>query len=322
MKKTIMFPLLLICLIGLVFSQTESPVQKQIKQQGALIKNMQKRMYLVQKDLEVNYQQLSDSLNLRSETLKRLFDSLNTQQDTLESFIKQNNMLATIIVESLTEKTLTKLSQLERRAATYFFAAVIIVLGIFGFIIFKFMNITRKLDATAFVMKETITMDTKICEIMQNQQRLMDEKRKEKTRLKGHEAVNEPETNPGLEQTRIIPSEKDHSLFIRLGEEIFRMRLRIKRIPEDIKGKTALDNALKRLEDELNMQGYAMSDLTDQPYFDEMTVVVKDFVPVDDMPAGQQKVLRMLKPQIKYKDTVISQGEVEVAMSSEDMAQK
>jgi len=138
--------------------------------------------------------------------------------------------------------------------------------------------------------------------------------------IKAAESASPPPENSDRDamlQTRIV----DHELPIRVGEEVFRMRMRLSRMPQETKGLTALLNAVNRLEDELNIKGYKLIDLSEQPYYDEMTVAVKEFIPQDDMPMGKKKILRMLKPQIKYMDTIISFGEAEVAMSSDDLAQ-
>lgn len=132
-------------------------------------------------------------------------------------------------------------------------------------------------------------------------------------------ASSEPATDVALPQqaTQLI----DHELPTRVAEEVFRMRMRLGRMPQETKGLTALQNAVNRLEDELNMKGYSLIDLSGQPYVDEMTVAVKEFIPQDDLPAGHRRILRMLKPQVKYMDTIISYGEAEVAMSADDLAQ-
>jgi hypothetical protein len=141
-------------------------------------------------------------------------------------------------------------------------------------------------------------------------------------RLKNALGTTTPSASSGSSPDKTVtPQDNDHELPIRVAEEIFRMRTRLTRMPPDTKGLSALQNAVGRLEDELNLKGYALVDMTGQSYYDEMTVSVKEFIPQDDLPAGKKRILRMLKPQIKFQDSIISCGEAEVAMSSEDLAQ-
>jgi hypothetical protein len=111
----------------------------------------------------------------------------------------------------------------------------------------------------------------------------------------------------------------DHELPIRMAEEIFRMRLRLSRMPAETKGIASLINAVQRLEDELNMKGYSIVDLSGQPYEDGMTMGVREFVPCDDFPASTKKILHMARPQIKFNNLIVSQGEADVGMSTEDL---
>lgn len=123
-------------------------------------------------------------------------------------------------------------------------------------------------------------------------------------------------------QTDPLPPEPDHELPVRVAEEVFRMRTRLSRMAGETKGVSALLNAVNRLEDELNIKGYKIVNLTGTDYHDEMTILVKEFVPLEELSQGEKKILRMIKPQVKFMDKVISFGECEVAMSIEDLAQK
>jgi hypothetical protein len=116
-----------------------------------------------------------------------------------------------------------------------------------------------------------------------------------------------------------VNNEQDHSFYLVVAEELFKMRLRIKNMPKATKGLAALKNNLKRIEDGLILKGYRIVDLTGRAYDDGMIVKVLDFVPLDDMPKGQKKILRTVKPQVTYRHGIISYGEVEVAISAEDM---
>jgi hypothetical protein len=139
--------------------------------------------------------------------------------------------------------------------------------------------------------------------------------------ISDHEAAPAQRDEDKRGSERAAPA-VDHSLPIHMAEEIFRMRLRLSAMPTETKGIVAINNAIGRLEDELNMKGYSIEDLTGQPYMDEMTITVREFVSSDDMRPGERKILRMLRPRVKYKNIIVSYGEVEVAMSPKDMAQK
>ena len=97
------------------------------------------------------------------------------------------------------------------------------------------------------------------------------------------------------------------------------MRVRLSSMPKETKGLASMSNNLKRIEDALSLQGYKIIDMTNKPYDDGMIVKVLDFVPVDNLKQGQKKVLRTVTPQVTYKSGIISHGEIEVAISSQDV---
>lgn len=110
----------------------------------------------------------------------------------------------------------------------------------------------------------------------------------------------------------------DHSLIIKIADEIFRMKIRLSQIDEKIKNVKALKNTISRLEDELHLRGYKIVDLTGIDYIDGMTVDVKLFVPDESLPAGTFKISRTIKPQIEYMGNLIRPAEVEVVYNKKN----
>ncbi|MCD6565583.1 MAG: hypothetical protein J7K53_06535 [Bacteroidales bacterium] len=111
---------------------------------------------------------------------------------------------------------------------------------------------------------------------------------------------------------------KNSSLIIKVGEEIFRMKIRILNMEKEAKGVGALQNSIQRLEYELNSLGFYLSDLTGQDYNEGLTVIVKGWEIREDINPGEQKILRMIKPQMLYNGEVVGVGEIVVGTSPKD----
>jgi hypothetical protein len=124
--------------------------------------------------------------------------------------------------------------------------------------------------------------------------------------------------SPSTSELHVQHNGTDYSLGISLGEELYRMRLRVLSMDETTKGVTALSNSLSRLEDSFNKAGYLLKDYSGKPYVAEMTYIVKHWEPLDSIAAGQKIILRMIKPQVLYRSEVISPGEVVVGISVSD----
>lgn len=172
----------------------------------------------------------------------------------------------------------------------------VLFLGFLSFLVLFFSY--RKLKRIA-VVEDRLKLDAKISEILDNQLVLMKK-----------EAIKE--------SSQKANDEIDHSLPVKVGTEIYRMRKRIENMDEDIRGLHSLKNALTRLEDEFVRQGYSINDLTGQQYFDGLTVNVINVIEKTDLRPDIQVISRMITPQICYKGIVISHGEVELFVPSKD----
>lgn len=107
----------------------------------------------------------------------------------------------------------------------------------------------------------------------------------------------------------------DHSLPLRVADEIHRMRKRISFMDEESKGLNALKHSLKRLEDQLHEGGYELVDLAGKKYVDGLNVEAR-FVPADgDAPIDDETITDTIRPQVNYMGVMIQQAKVEVSKS-------
>lgn len=109
----------------------------------------------------------------------------------------------------------------------------------------------------------------------------------------------------------------DHTLPLKVGLEIHRMRKRIENMPGDTKGLRALKNALKRMEVSFNDKGYEMTELLGKPFSEGMTVHAR-FVPSDELNPGEQIITKVITPQINFEGVLIQVAEVEVSIGDSD----
>lgn len=106
----------------------------------------------------------------------------------------------------------------------------------------------------------------------------------------------------------------DHSLPLKVGDEIHRMRKRIENMPQEVKGLGALKNSLIRLEEEINEAGYVMVDLLGRDY-NEGIICEARFVENASVPPGREIITEVLKPQINHNGQVIQVAKIEVGKS-------
>ena len=107
-------------------------------------------------------------------------------------------------------------------------------------------------------------------------------------------------------------TEINHTLPIRVAEEIIRMRSRLESLPPDTKGLKPLTKSLERLEEDFNQQGYDIEEMLNKPFDDGLNVKAR-FIPSDDLKPGEQIITKIIRPQINYKGTSIQMAEIEVS---------
>lgn len=227
---------------------------------------------------------------------KNKIDTLRKLLDTKEEIIKKN-------IETAKEDTGRQILGINKTISIrsliwVIFGIVILLLGVIVYFVLK-----KKLSLNKRTLEEQISktregleaeamkLDSKLMEILETQLRIFKEK---------------------AQETQDTEKEIDHSLALRVGEEIHRMRKRIENMPADVKGLGALKNSLMRLEEEFNENGYEIIDLLGQPWNDGLTVSAR-FIPSDDLKPGEEIITKIIKPQINYKGVLIKAGEIEVS---------
>jgi hypothetical protein len=107
-------------------------------------------------------------------------------------------------------------------------------------------------------------------------------------------------------------SKPDHSMPLRIGQEIHRMRKRIAAMPKETTDIRALENSLKRLEESFNESGYEIINLLGQPFTEGLTVHAI-FAPSETCRPGEKIISKVIQPQINYKGVLLQAAEVEVS---------
>jgi len=145
-----------------------------------------------------------------------------------------------------------------------------------------------------YMEEENVKLDSKLINLLQDQLRISE----------ALQAKPEP--------IGISNEDLDHSLPLRVGEEIFRMRLRLQALPGETKGLKPLLKSLERLEDEFNAKGYELVDMLNMPYSDGLGVRAR-FIPGDDLQPDERIITKVIRPQINYHDIAVQTAEVEVS---------
>lgn len=142
--------------------------------------------------------------------------------------------------------------------------------------------------------EESIKLDTKLTEVLDTQLKLVQEERAK------------------------IPANKtdeiDHSLALKVADEIVRINKNLSNMDEGTKGLKQLSASVKRIEDNFAANGYEMPELLNKPFNSGMKIIVANSIPDDNLKEGEEIITKIIKPQINYKGVMIQSAQVEVSV--------
>lgn len=138
------------------------------------------------------------------------------------------------------------------------------------------------------MQEESVTLDNKMIELCAQQ-------------------IKAAPTDTGNTQT-------DHSLALKVADEIVRIEMNLSRMDSSIKGYKQLAKAVQRIKDNFNANGYEIVDMLGKSYNAGMKAAVT-FVTDESLEQGQQIITKIIKPQINYQQQMIQPAQIEVSQA-------
>lgn len=109
-------------------------------------------------------------------------------------------------------------------------------------------------------------------------------------------------------------AEPDHSLALKVADEIVRIETNLSRMDSSVKGYKQLSASVRRIKDNFLANGYEMVDMLGKPYNDGMKVIA-NFVPDETLKEGEQIITGIIKPQINYNGVMIQAAQITVSQN-------
>ena len=114
---------------------------------------------------------------------------------------------------------------------------------------------------------------------------------------------------------KVVGTDKlDHSLALKVADEIVRIELNMSRMDSSIKGYKQLAKAVKRIKDNFKANGYEIIDMLGKPYNEGMKVTA-NFVADEELEEGKQIITGITKPQINYNGRMIQAAQITVSQN-------
>lgn len=270
-----------------IVQSRQTEFDKQLRQQSnVLSQNKRDICTLVQYN-----EQLSESIN----TLRTICDSLKNE-------LKANQITMNGKIEETNHTLASNQSIVEKR--TLWGGGItgilfVIVLGITYYFTKRIKQETTSIDevskaqdalhaAHIKMQEESVKLDNKMIELFERQM------------------ASAP--------VSIAKTEIDHSLALKVADEIVRIEMNLSRMDASVKGYKQLTKAVQRIKDNFNANGYEIVDMLGKSYNAGMKVVA-NFVADEKIPLGSQIITGIIKPQINYNGQMIQAAQITVSQN-------
>ena len=275
-------------------------VFQQRQEINSLTKKLNSQQYLL------NQQKKGlETLSVKSQNQERVIDSLNQLIITNSQDIVTNSTELGTKIKQTGENANSKISELDSSLGKNRLYWIIATLGtlLLGGLVYWLLgkriqssktDVETQIKNTKTALEEeSIKLDNKLVEVLETQ-----------LKLKQEEIKVQPTTS----------NEKvDHSLALKVADEVIRIQKNLSRMDESTKGLKQLGSSVKRIQDNFASNGYELVEMLGKEYNEGMKVTA-NFVPNEDIETGKEIITRIIKPQVNFKGEMIQAAQIEVSI--------
>ena len=295
MKKYLLL-LLFVVFTGYTIAQTTSDEDvNQLKKEVSAL-NQQVRN---QKSITLSQQKKINSLQSEFGKSKTIIDSLQAKVGSLSSALTSAEERLGTDISKTNQVVEDKTTSLKDSINSKSIIGIIIMLALAilaGFGIFQLRKKVSTSDAAIDAVKdaqkkleeESVKLDNQLVNILNNQ-------------------LN---AQPVQSQT----SAPDHSLVLKIADEITRIELNLSRMDPSVKGLKQLAKGVERIKNNYLSKGYEIADMLNKPYNEGMRINA-DFVLDDNLEPGTRIITSITKPQVIYNGELIQKAIVTVTQN-------
>ena len=253
----------------------------------------------LQKDISSNKEEIT-ILRKNLETSKQKIDSLEGQILVLQKELQTSQTNTSSKIEA-TNSSISALNHSIKSKAIICCSVLAFIILILSLIIFK---LRKKLHSTVASVEETKDAQKGLQESqlqLENGTNSLDSKVADL--LKTH-----------LSST-IQANQQDHSLALKVADEIVRIETNLYRMDPATRGYKQLTRSVQRMKDCFMTKGYEISDLLGKPYNEGMKVVA-NFTIDESLKEGEAIITGVTKPQIIYNGKMIQAAQITVSQNA------
>ncbi len=236
--------------------------------------------------------------------LKNNLGSLSSKVDSTGAIINTTDSVLTHKILQTGKENDTKISTVSEQVSNRTLWGIIGVLAalLLSFLMYFFIRKQVSKDKSAVedqiiktrksIEEEQVQVNTKLAELYNGQMELLKAERQ-----------NKP---------AVVNAEVDHSLALKVADEIIKMQLYLSKMDTNVKGYKSLTIAVNNVLDNIKANGYNIIDHLNKPFNDGMNMdATLELDP--SIEPGTQKIKRVIKPEVHFNNKLIQRAQVIVA---------
>ncbi len=294
MKRKITFAIILFSSLVAFAQVTQEDLEKEIKPLTQKVNSLQSENSKLKSEI--------GTLNSKLSNAYKSIDSLRTKSQNNSNAITQTaNQLGIQIKETgdKNEGKITEVSKSLSKNSLYGIIGVlsaILLSGLLYWLLSKRQQIdkteaeTQLTNAKKSIEEEQVQINTKLAELYNGQMELL---------------KNERKSNPNNREV-------DHSLPLKVADEIVKMQMNLVHMDNKVKGHKQLTIAVTNVFDNFKANGYEIIDILNKPYKEGMNMQAT-MEPDPSLKEGEQIIRRIIKPEIQFNNKIIQHAQVIVA---------
>jgi hypothetical protein len=298
MKKRLAFSIIFLSSFSVISQLSQDDLQAATKPIFLKINSLQSENITLKSELGnlnlklLNANKRIDSLRILSQENN---NTISRTEKELVSKIKEtgdkNNSKITDVSESLSKKSLYGIIGV---------LSAILLSGLLYWLLSKRQQTTKidfieQLSKTKSSIEESLVKEfCRHTELMESQLHLIEE---QKITLQAT-----PNTEP------------DHSLALKVADEITLIERNISLMDAGTKGLKQLSRSVSKLKDNLAANGYEMPELLMKPLNRGMHSIPVSTIPDENLEPGIEMITKIIKPQVNYNDKMIQAAQIEVSV--------
>ncbi len=270
------------------------------------IKELQEKVIQLQTELKKQSRQFQTELKSQKSDFSKQVSAANTEIESIQKQVQSNSNAINHTAQELEVKIATaetsvnqKISEVgDSLSKTTLWIIIgilfaVIISGIVYLLLFKKQQ-SDKTDIISQLSETKQSIDEKLVNEFS----------------KNTEAFEALSQLPRPDQS----AELDHSLALKVADEITLIERNISHMNKDTKGLKPLIRAIERLKDNLLSKGYEIPELLGKPFIEGMKITIITSIPDENLEKGRDLITKIIKPQVNFNEKLIQMAQVEVTV--------